>query len=37
MGGIYNHSDNDLNVVYKYLISLEPIKNEVKEIVVKEK
>jgi hypothetical protein len=30
------YSDNDLKAIYKYLVSLEPVKNEVKEIVVKE-
>jgi hypothetical protein len=30
------YSDNDLKAVYKYLVSLEPVKNEVSKIVVKE-
>ncbi len=30
------YSDNDLKAIYKYLVSLEPVKNEVKEIVVRE-
>ncbi|MCG3164735.1 MAG: Alcohol dehydrogenase (quinone), cytochrome c subunit [Bacteroidia bacterium] len=31
------YSDNDLKAVYKYLQTLEPVKNEVKEVVVREK
>jgi len=31
------YTDNDLEAVYKYLLSLTPVRNEVKEIVVKEK
>lgn len=31
------YTDNDLKAVYKYLMTLEPVKHEVKEIVVREK
>jgi hypothetical protein len=31
-----NLSDNDLKAVYKYLVTLEPVRNEVKEVVVRE-
>lgn len=30
------YSDDDLKAIYKYLVSLAPVKNEVKEIVVRE-
>lgn len=32
-----NYSDDDLKAVYKYLMSLAPVENEVKQIVVREK
>lgn len=30
------YSDNDLKAIYKYLVSIEPVKNEVNKIVVRE-
>lgn len=34
---IRNMTDEDLKAIYKYLMSLDPVKNEVKEVVVREK
>jgi hypothetical protein len=34
---IRNMTDDDLKAIYKYLMSLDPVKNEVKEVVVREK
>lgn len=32
-----NYSDNDLKAVYKYLMSLPPVKNDIGEIIIREK